>query len=393
MGGATVSGLNILKAINKSKYEVIVYCNVTLNSREAYNLFISEGFDVIRANKSPISYKHYSGAEHFALSITSLINIIQIIFDLKKIKKKIEHFNPDIIIINSMTLFWISILAKKNTEIIMFFRETFVNGIFGLRKEIIKKVIEKYVNKIAFISNFDSEAYGYSLCKKFVIYNTYDVNLTGKSDQSLIKKELGLPKATKYILFVGGFFKLKGAHLLIEAASKIKTKDVKFLFLGAKIQELKIRNYKSSIFKIKQLINNNYQKKCINLIRKLKLDNKILLYPQVSNISDFLKASEMLVYPMTSPHQSRPIIEAGFYKIPVIVNNFENISEIVNEENGFLFKNGDSNDLAHKIDFVLNNKSIVNVKVEKNYLLVNKNHSFNDYKLNIYKLLLDNYSS
>lgn len=388
LGGATISGLNLLEAIPKDKYNLIVYCNTKLGF-EAFNLYSSKGFDVIAGGPSPVAFLHYSGDELFILSVRAMLTYYRIFKDKKRIRNIIKKNKPDIVIVNSMTLFWIAKIAKKdNVETICFSRETIVNGLFGFRTYLIKRSINKYVDKIAFLSRFDLEQMEKLKIKKVIIYNTINLVRLNSKPKRLIKKQLGLDEKTNYVLYVGGFYKLKGVHVLIKAINELNRNNVQFIFVGVKWQGAKkISQCKTWVEKIRYLTNLDFEKKSINMIYNHSIIPKLKFYPPQTDLSPFYDSSDLLVFPMTVPHQARPLIEAGYSKLPVLVTDFPNIKEFIDENSGYVFPNGDHKVLAEKIDYILNNIQIAKSKAKQNYLITKKRHSFEEYSIKIQNLL------
>ena len=111
IGGAGLSLLHIIRAIDKTKYRIIVLCPEF--PAEMINLLHNEECEVIGSKTSPKIFAHYNGGILHALSIKTIKNGIEILRDKKHIIQYIKEINPDIVAVNSMTLFWIGRLAKK----------------------------------------------------------------------------------------------------------------------------------------------------------------------------------------------------------------------------------------------------------------------------------------
>ena len=143
VGGAGISGLGFLSSVPKDRYDITV-CTVSLPDNMA-NLFWKNGFRVIKSGSTPTSFAHCVGSKMAALSPRAFINYAKILRDRKKISCILQQEKPDVVVVNSMTLFWIGKLAKKyNAETICFFRETYIHGWFGIRTAMIKSQLSKY---------------------------------------------------------------------------------------------------------------------------------------------------------------------------------------------------------------------------------------------------------
>lgn len=380
ISGAGVSGRNVIRAIDKSKYEVVAYCS-TKNGAEVSDYFANEGIRIIEGGDSPKNYEHCVGSEHLFVSPRHFRNLLEIRADEKKIRRIIRNEKPDIVILNSMTLFWIAHIAKEcPCKVILFFRETWVKGLIGFRKRIIESNISKYVDKVVFISNYDCISSKRIKCKKSTVYNAIDFLDTESLDREETKKTLGINGHSFHLLYVGGATKLKGLHVLLRALplmdQRVHLNIVGYQWNGkAKM----LKNCKSSIQKIRYILGLDYEKRCIEIIKKEKIEDRISFFPSNCAIERFYKACDAVVFPMTKPHQARPLFEAGAAKIPCIISNFENIAELASDRNCNLFKPNDFRDLARVVNSILSNLGEQKNKVMCNYEDTIRRHDYRAY--------------
>lgn len=388
ISGAGVSGRNVIRSIDKEKYEVVVYCS-TGGSTETSEFFQKENVRVINAGYSPQFYEHCVGSEHLFLSPRHLKNIFAITTDKKRVRQVIMTEKPDIVILNSMTLFWIGSIAKEfSCKVILFFRETWTHGLFGLRNRIIQKRISKTVDEVVFISEYDRKHSPMITCLKKTVYNAIDFDDTRKWERNQVQAECGMEPEKFQLLYVGGISKLKGIHILLEAmpslGKKFHLNVVGYKWNG---KEKKLSDCKGIVKKVRFILGIDYERRCIDIIQKYNLASKVTFYPPEKSIGRFYVACDAVVFPMTKPHQARPLFEAGASKIPCIISEFENIKEFASEENCYLFKPNDSDSLAHSIRTVMENSQDREKKVEKNYIDTLKRHNYEDYVIAIRKAM------
>ena len=270
-----------------------------------------------------------------------------------------------------MTLFWVGKIAKKyNAETVCFFRETYIRGLIGLRTAYIKNNLSKYFDKIAFISNYELVRSKGIKSYKVTIYNMVCEEGYDRYTKSEARDLLSLDDNNFYVLFVGGINQLKGTLELLKAFSRIN---------DAFPTDIKRR--------IKSLFVKNYSIKCLDYIDKHNLKERIVFFSSQNDIAPFYRASDLLVFPMTAPHQARPLFEAGYARIPVVITDFENIKELVDNSSGYLFENRKCDQLAQTIEYVKNNYEESQEKVELNYKNTISRHSPVVYKKQIEKLL------
>ncbi|WP_226681940.1 glycosyltransferase family 4 protein [Sutcliffiella horikoshii] len=374
IGGAGVSLFHIahsLKSLNE-KYDFKVYCPT--NPPHIYNWLEKNEIETIRANKTPVFFTHYSGCDRFILGRNSLKNIIDIFLfkrSWKELKKVILESKPDVVIVNSMTLFWMGSLIKKmGIKTICFHRETYAKGLFGVRTNIIKESLKKFFDGVAFISDNDLQETGKTLGCSRVITDKVDYSNYKLSDQTNIKMNSILTKDTLKIIYLGGVSKLKGAHVIIKALNRIKNKNVKLIFLQFESEKRckKLGDCKTAFHKIKLLLGLDYEAYILKLIHKYKLWDRIVFIPAVLEPEKYILAADLVVFPSTEPHQARPLYEAGMAKKPIILTNFKQTSEfVIDGFNSLTFKNGKYKELANRILQLENDQDLYNDLIKNNY--------------------------
>jgi len=358
-GGAGISLINNIEML-KDDYRITVilpsYPDDMRNELLRLNVKVIEFNDVI--GTVPI----YSGGSDFWKP--SMYKSIFKIFGFNKfLNKIIKTDNYDFVLVNSITLFWVGF--KKNIQfekLGCFVRET-----RDKRKKIsnilIKKIINKYFSKIFFISEFDKNTYEDRRSKS----KYYLINDCMKKVNFIKSKN----KNSLNLLFLGGYQKIKGLDILLKALNYLNNKDIKLSIAGD--TEIK-SSYANKIHK------------SINTLNKKGMNIKVI--GTVKNASDMYNDTDILIFPSRKPHQSRPLFEAGFYKIPVIITENEIVNErIENGFNGFKFEARNFKSLSRKIKLFIKNPNLVNKLGENNYELSLKNHKFEDVKINLLKAI------
>lgn len=358
-GGAGISLINNIEML-KDDYLITVilpsYPDDMRNELLRLNIKVIEFNDVI--GTVPI----YSGGSDFWKP--SMYKSIFKIFGFNKfLNKTIKTDNYDFVLVNSITLFWVGF--KKNIQfekLGCFVRET-RDKKKKISNILIKKILNKYFSKIFFISEFDKNTYEDRRSKsKYYLINDCMKKVTFKKSKN--KNSLNL-------LFLGGYQKIKGLDILLKALNYLNNKDIKLTIAGDT--------------EIKSSYANKIQKS-INTLNKKGMNIKVI--GTVKNASDMYNDTDILIFPSRKPHQSRPLFEAGFYKIPVIITENEIVNErIENGFNGFKFEARNFKSLSRKIKLFIKNPNLVNKLGENNYKLSLKNHNFEDVKINLLKAI------
>lgn len=367
-GGSGVACLNIVQSLMNTDHEVVVYC-------AAGNPAIADALErydcrVIRAIGSPVSFMHYSGNTRFALSPSFLRNCFKILRDAPKIERVIQQEKPDIVAVNSMTLFWIGPIAKKyGAKTLCFDRETYAHGLMGFRTALIKSFLDRYFDRISFISRFDLDQTKLKRAEGVPLYDAVDIAKFENVDRDQARERLGFDLESKYVLFLGGTSLLKGADVFLKAMD-LCGEGIRGVVLNGN----QIRDGGGCLSK--------EQMSVLNLYRKMRHPERILLAPGSDHVEEWYAACDLVVFPSRKAHQAMPIYEAGAAGRPIAVSDFPNTAEFLqNGVNGVSFRPLDAQALAETINTVLdpNNEAVVLDMVGRNRAMAKKDHSIETY--------------
>ena len=105
--------------------------------------------------------------------------------------------------------------------------------------------------------------------------------------------------------------------------------------------------------------------KVASLTKRFGLQNRIIFRPATDKVEEYFKACDVIVFPSTQAHQARPIYEAAIARKRVVITDFDNTREFLDETNGWLFERGNARMLAQKINMIFAGE--VQKKIEENY--------------------------
>ena len=172
-----------------------------------------------------------------------------------------------------------------------------------------------------------------------------------------LKKELSI-NDKKVILFIGGLKRVKGVDILIKA----------LVYLN--------KVYKSNNF-ICILIGQGKQKNnLIKVINKNRLTNRIIFTGRLKYelLKYYYKCADVFVLPSRSEGLGAVLLEALYFKLPVIASNTGGIKDlIIHEKNGFLVPVGDYKKIAEYLHLLLNNK----IKLQNKNVINIKKYNYN----------------
>lgn len=152
------------------------------------------------------------------------------------------------------------------------------------------------------------------------------------------RSALKLPPNDLIFGMAGRFDPKKGQMILLEAILKAKNTNFTVLLMGETTQHE----------------GSDYEKNLRNFIRENKLSNRVSMRPHGSSIVDFYGSIDWMVMASQSETVGMVTIEALASGKPVLGSNAGGTPEILRtNEGGMLFETMNSDDLAQKIDFII----------------------------------------
>jgi glycosyltransferase involved in cell wall biosynthesis len=245
-------------------------------------------------------------------------------------------------------------LLRKSKYVITYQNDVISEGVRGLffriHKNTLMKLILNRAEKIVVSSlDYSNNSFLSEMCDKnpekiVEIPNGVDVNkFNPTNDGSRIKIKYGI-EDKKIILFVGALDKphfFKGVDVLLESFKKIANPKYHMLIVGdGDLKEDYLAHAKNS-----------------------SIDSQVTFAGRVSeeDLPFYYAASDVTVLPSTTMGEAFGLVllEAMATGKPVIASNLPGVRSVVDDgKNGYLVKPGDSDDLAYKIDSILQNESV-----------------------------------
>lgn len=346
-GGASISLINTINKIDKSKFEP----SVLLLKDSIVKERLSENNIMYTVCKSYFYTKYYTYLTH---SDAGYIQPYKI-FKLYKIftswvlskylyaPKTLRKLKFDIVHLNSSVLSdWIY-PASKQGKVIYHIREPISKGMFGIRYNFIRHEVQKYADKIIAISR-DNAARINLANKTDVVYNFID-----------IPDEIPEESHQKSVLYVGGMAKIKGIDIFLEAIPFIN-EDIQLNLAGHYPKLRPFSFVKNIAYKFRYPAAYRLRTKLMIISAR---DN-VKIIGKFSSIGPLLQESSLLISPFTKPHFSRPVIEAFAYGKPVIVSDVVGMDELVDHnKNGIIIENGNARSLADTINNLVNKPELL----------------------------------
>ena len=355
VGGIEKVLIELLENIDKDKFNIKLLIGYNLQELEILKEDIPQNVEIkhlineeflIKGKKKKSSGKMKNYEKILDESLSWIRKIL--------LKRRLLHYikNDEIIIDFDMTLAPYSKKLKENyKKIITFCHFSFKNynrGIESRQKKLGKRLMN--YNRILVISDEmkkeGEEIYPFLKEKFFRIYNSFDFNkIREKSLQENTIKQKEYLK-DNYIVAVGRLEETqKDFTTLIEAYALVESKIKEKLFIIGE---------------------GRHRKELENLVKKLKIEEKVLFMGYQSNPFPWIKNSNLFVHSSKFEGLPTVLIEAMILERPIIATDCPpGPKEILeNGKSGILVSIGNKKELAEKIEKILLNQNFKNEIVE-----------------------------
>ena len=316
--------------IKYSKQNISVSLVDAIGEWDQYRHKINSKIQIIKLNKK--NYYNYLPRGSFIKSRLSYLFIFFLNFN--KLKNLIISKEPNFLIIHLMTVLpiFLTLFLKNNTKIIL--------RISGLPKLNIFRYIfwKLFSKKIYKITCPTLGTYQYLIKKKIFdkdklcILHDPAILLEDYAEKKFNKIPNFNFKDNKIIVGIGRLTKQKNFSLLISAFNEILKKYPEYILIilgdGEKKSEI------------------------LKLIKTLGIENKVHLVGFQENVYQYLIKADCFVLSSLWEDPGFVLLEAGLSNTTVISSNCKNGPQEIldNENNGYLFKNNNLNDLLKKFD-------------------------------------------
>lgn len=363
IGGAGVSVYNTVITL-KDIYEIVIYCPAYPND---FSKYLLENSINVKTYDFPIGSIHYYSGGSPLFSPGFLKGIVNIFRFKNNWNEILKVEKPDLVIANSKILAWLSIILRKNNiKGICYVRETRKRSFFNVWNNIQSSLLDKF-NGVIFISRYDQEKECLKkaiskIIPNFINIDDYKSNMSRKE----VCKHFGIEEDSFNILFVGGMLRIKGFDIAVKSMKYLKDFNIKLIVAGD--SEFHYKSGRSVYSRFYNFLKRKYENIINKEITQYNLQNNIVKIGIQNNMADIYAMADVLIFPATTPHQARPVFEAGAMKLPVIMPNFENTLEYVSHgDNGLIFKRKNSKSLAENIKILINDGEYRKSLGEKNY--------------------------
>ncbi len=311
----------------------------------------------------------YSGRPPL-LSVVTFRSILSL-GNIKKIGDEIMSLKPDVVIFNTLVTAVTARYLAGHVKIICINRETLTSR---LEVFLYRKLLDKHLNAIAFLSEYERRKLNFCKAASFVFPDCVKLDALKKQDKSHLREKAGIGVDKYGILFMGGLEKIKGTDVILEAMNFLDERFV--LIFAGDMNESKLS--KAQLWHdIKYPAYYRFKKRVIQYYYKLKGTSSIYEVGLCDSIDELILMSDIVVFPSTSVHQPRPCIEAGAYRKPVVISDYEETREYFKDKyNALTFIPHDAVDLAQKLLYAIDHREEMRQMGKNNRIMTETKHDF-----------------
>lgn len=311
----------------------------------------------------------YSGRPPL-FSVLTLKSILSL-RNMKKVGDEILSLKPDVVIFNTLVTAVTARYLAGHVKIICIDRETLTNRLEVL---LYRQLLDKHLNAIAFLSEYERKKLNFRKAASIVFPDCIKLDALENQDKFHLREKAGIGTDKYAILFMGGLAKIKGTDVILEAMDSLDERFV--LIFAGEMNESKLS--KSQLWHdIKYPAYYRFKKRVTKYYYKLKRTSLIYEVGLCDSVDELILMSDIVVFPSTSVHQPRPCIEAGAYRKPVVISNYEETKEYFKDGyNALTFKPRDADDLSRKLLYAIDHREEMKRLGNNNRIMTETKHDF-----------------
>ena len=324
IGGGSYAMLNIIKALDRTKYKPVVLL------KDAGPLTDELQAMGIEVHLLPLINTVPYNSNLFTLrNIKRVVNIKR---SFKKFADLLLKIKPDIVYLNTMMLHpYLKIAKGKGVKTIIHVREHWPENEHTIQRNYAISNIRKFADHIVAINKFSAAMVADDTHHPTIVYDWIDME---KRFQTMPYSEILGEDCTdkKVYLCTGGFDPFKGTLEIVRAYSEtIEDPESRLLILGNTPQNNKPKGIRRFLKK-----KNNYTP---DLLQAIENDNRIKLIPNTYFVTHIYQQAYCVLSYFTIPHANLALAENVMLQTPVIAaNNEEAIEYSNNGELAILFE-------------------------------------------------------
>ncbi len=349
IGGAPLSLLYLIRGLDRSRYQPTVLC---IHESAAADLYRREGVETV-VDESLHDFSHTNVLWYPWWQLPKLVlRALQVPLTYLRARRFLRSRRFDAVHLNTSTLTAFGMAAKaEGVRVVWHVREPLQRGYTGLRRAVIRRIIDRAADLVLPICRYDAAQLRPSP-RIHVVYNFIDfAQFDAALDGGALREELAIDAGCPVVTMLGGINPIKGTKDFVTAAVRVLGSHPEAVFLVAgSVPDDGFRNRINGLRVYRNAVFSAIPDTLRHAIRFLGVR---------SDIPRLLASSDMLCFPSTVPHFARPVIEGSAMGLPVIASDLGGPNELVRDgETGFLVGSGDTGALADAICRLIENPAL-----------------------------------
>ena len=319
--------------------------------------------------KSEIEKLKQSGVNVIEINMGRSFNLVKDMYAIYKVYRNLKNSKYDIVHAHSSKagfVFRMAAWLNGNSAVVYTPHCFYFSGQTGLKRQfycMVEKIMGRITSFIIVSNNENDEALQYNIVRPEKVIN---INNAIKFEEYNLKKEvrsikdrLGIMEQSYVIGAVGRLTHQKDLVTYIYTAKEV------------------VKEYKNVVFLI--VGDGELKEQLSDLICKHQLEDKVMITGYHNEISDVFNIMDVFV--STSLWEGLPyvLLEAMWFKKPVVASDLGYNGLVYDKENGFLVKAGQYKDFAKIIKALLENERL-RIEIGNNgHMLVNRKYDFESF--------------
>lgn len=336
-GGASESLLALIDSLDRTRFAPEVLLNTVPGPVDAP--FLARGIPV-HHDALLGTYPHGQGALLALRSLRPwepLTRALAIPSGAQRFERFLREHPFDLVHLNSMVQVPAAIGARRaRVRLIWHVREELHPGILGLRRAAIRRLLDRVPDAV--IANSERNASllipsaRLRVVRNFFRFDRFDRAL----DQGAARQRAGLPPDRPIVLMLGGAVPHKGLDVLVRAAREVVAARPGVLFAIAGLPPRLTQSPSAMKRAGRRLLESigwvrNPERDLLDDSAGLRAGDALRFIGMREDVPDLLAAADLLVWPATVSHFSRPVIEAGAMARAVVASDFPASRELVED--------------------------------------------------------------
>ncbi len=327
MGGAEASLIELIRRLNRK-----ICVSVVLPADGELRICCEQAGLEVRIVPWPESLAKI-GESSMVRSLLRISTVFHVMKTIRALRACLREMNADLVITNGLKAHMLGALACRSERLLLWYLRE------GLERRgktaALLKILWKHSSGGIAISDYVKRSWRRVTGEKpiTVIYNI--VEQAAFADAPCppdLKKEMG----EIWFCVIGALTPIKGQDVFIEAASRLRLPQARFLIAGTNFYESESREFEDSLRE---------------LVKRLALTEQVSFLGFRKDVTSLLKVTDVLVQPNRGPEGlGRAVLEAMAAGVPVVTPDRWGPAEIVQQAgSGLMFEAGNTEQLARQM--------------------------------------------